>query len=127
MTTLSKITFAALGGMTVLILAGQADAAIDRRKFQASPSEIRRYCERIDQDFWRVKRTYGCGDKIGCVDGNCRVYTIPPPPPPPNYPPALTHGGDGGGGGNKAAGDNGGNGGGGGKGGSSAAGGNGPN
>jgi uncharacterized membrane protein YgcG len=134
MTTLPKISLAALSGLAVLVLAGQADAAVDRRKFQASPGEIRRYCERIDQDFWRAKRSYGCGEKIRCTNGNCRVWSPPPPPPPPNYPPRLfsLDGDEHGEGGKTGGGTGGGRGGGsgsgsGGKGGSSAAGGAGPN
>jgi hypothetical protein len=131
MTTLSKISLAAFGGLAVLVLAGQADAAIDRRKFQASPDELRRYCHRIDQDFWRLKRTYGCGETISCVSGNCRVWSPPPPPPPSNYPPRLfSRDGGANGEGGKGAGGAGGGGNGGGsgaKGGSSAAGGAGPN
>jgi hypothetical protein len=100
MTKLTTISLAAFGGMTVLVLAGSAYAAVDRTTFQASPNELRRYCERIDQNFWRAKRTYGCGDKVGCASGNCRIYKEPPPPPPPRYPPPrfLTRDGGGNGG-----------------------------
>lgn len=115
MNNLTKISLAALGGITVLMLAAPADAAIKRSKFNASVDEIRRYCERIDQDFWLAKRSYGCGVKIGCTSGSCRVYTPPPPPPPPTYPTPrlLTRdgGGNGSDGGKKGGGnDNGGGG-----------------
>lgn len=124
MNTLSKLSLAALGGLTVLMVAGSADAATGRYKFRASIDEVRRYCERIDEDFWRSKRNYGCGEKIGCVSGSCRAFTPPPPPPPPTYQPPTAFfkkgGGNGPDGGKKAGGgDNGG----GGKGGSGAAGG----
>jgi uncharacterized membrane protein YgcG len=115
MNNLTKISLAAFSGIAVLMLAAPADAAIKRSKFNASMDELRRYCHRIDEDFWRVKRTYGCGEKIGCTNGSCRVYTPPPPPPPPTYwPPRLLtrDGGNGGDGGKKGGGDNGGDGGG---------------
>lgn len=120
----SKFSLAAFGGVTLLMLAAPADAAISRSKFNASMDEVRRYCHRIDEDFWVTKRRYGCGDKIGCADGACRVYSPPPPPPPPTYPPPLAKAHDGGGNGNGGKDSGGGNeGGDGGQGGSSAAGG----
>lgn len=124
MNMLSKFSLAAFGGVTLLMLAAPADAAISRSKFNASMDEVRRYCHRIDEDFWVTKRRYGCGDKIGCTSGACRVYSPPPPPPPPNYPPPLAkaRGGDNGDGGKKGGGGNdGGDGGNGGQGGSSSA------
>jgi|GEM_PF-5634683 len=105
MNTLSKFSLAVFGGVSVLMLAVPADAATNRVKFRASVDEIRRYCEKIDKDFWHTKRSYGCG-KVGCVSGNCTAELRklpPPPPPPPLY--ARESGGKGGGeGGNANAG-----------------------
>ncbi|MGE3874743.1 MAG: hypothetical protein AB7F74_17470 [Parvibaculaceae bacterium] len=124
MNTLSKFSLVVLGGAGMLMLSAPADAATGRVKFRASFDEIRRYCDRIDVDFWWTKRTYGCG-KIGCANGNC-VVTAPKRPPPPQYPPPLyaqdrggKNGGDKGG---PSAGGGGGGGNGGGNGSSSAAG-----
>lgn len=78
MTKLSTFSLAVFGGVSVFMLAVPADAATDRVKFRASVDEIRRYCERLDEDFWYTKRTYGCGSKIGCVSGNCAVREPPP-------------------------------------------------
>jgi uncharacterized membrane protein YgcG len=107
MNMLSKFSLAAFGGVTLLMLAAPADAAINRSKFNASMDDVRRYCHRIDEDFWRTKRSYGCGEKITCTSGSCRAYIPPPPPPPPTYPPPQAkdgggngHGGKKGGGGN---------------------------
>jgi hypothetical protein len=122
MTKLSKFSLAVFGGASMLMLAMPADAATSRVKFRASFDEIRRYCDRIDVDFWWTKRTYGCGG-IGCASGDC-VATVPKKPPPPKYPPPLyaqDRGGKGGGDqGGPSAGGGGGNGG--GNGSSSAAG-----
>jgi hypothetical protein len=76
MTKLSKFSLAALGGVTVFMLAGSADAAIGSSKFRASLDELRRYCERLDEPFWQLKRRYGCGDQVECASGHCqhRVY-----------------------------------------------------
>lgn len=87
MTKLSKLSLAALGGVTVLMLAVPADAAIGRSKFRASVDEIRRYCERLDESFWKKRHWYGCGDKLGCRDGSCVIVKKLPPPPPPTYQP----------------------------------------
>lgn len=113
MNKLTKLSFAALGGITVLMLAVPADAAIKRSRFSASMDDLRRYCMRIDEDFWRAKRSYGCGDKIGCTNGNCRVFKEPPPPPPPNctYCVRKDGGGNGNDGGKKGGGNDGGDGG----------------
>jgi hypothetical protein len=87
MNKLSKFSLAVFGGVSVLMLAVPADAATGRVKFRASVDEIRRYCERLDEDFWRTKRTYGCGNKVGCYGGNCTADAPkrPPPPPPPLF------------------------------------------
>jgi hypothetical protein len=79
MTRLSKFSLAALGGVTVFMLAGSADAATGSSKFRASLDELRRYCERLDEPFWQLKRSYGCGDKVECASAHCqyrykRVY-----------------------------------------------------
>ena len=112
MNKLTKLSFAALGGITVLMLAVPADAAIKRTRFSASMDELRRYCMRIDEDFWRAKRSYGCGDKIGCTSGSCRVFKEPPPPPPNcTYCVRKDGGGNGSDGGKKSGGNDGGDGG----------------
>lgn len=77
MNKLSTFSLAVFGGVSVFMLAVPADAATDRVKFSASVDEIRRYCERLDEDFWYTKRTYGCGSRIGCVSGNCTVREPP--------------------------------------------------
>ena len=45
MTRLSKFSLAALGGVTVLMLAVPAEAATGYSKFYASIDDLRRYCE----------------------------------------------------------------------------------
>jgi hypothetical protein len=70
----SKFSLAALGGVTLLMLDAPAYAAVSHSAFQASPEQIRRYCDRLDEDFWRAKRSYGCGEKILCMNGECRVH-----------------------------------------------------
>ncbi|WP_119269874.1 hypothetical protein [Taklimakanibacter deserti] len=99
MNKLSKFSLAVFGGVSVLMLAVPADAATGRVKFRASVDEIRRYCERLDEDFWRTERTYGCGNKVGCYGGKCTAKFRSPPPPPPPPPPLFARDGSGNGGG----------------------------
>lgn len=97
MTKLAKFSLAALGGVGMLMLAMPADAAVGRSKFRASVDEVRRYCERLDESFWKKKTWYGCGDKVGCKNGSCVIVRSPPPPPPVYDPPRLySEGGKGG-------------------------------
>ena len=78
MTRLSKFSLAALGGVTVLMLAVPAEAATGSPKFYASIDDLRRYCERVEEPFWKKKRNYGCGQFI-CSEGVCQVRKSSPP------------------------------------------------
>ncbi|MGE0240486.1 MAG: hypothetical protein AB7F09_00470 [Parvibaculaceae bacterium] len=112
MNRFSKVSLAALGGVTVLMLAVPADAAVGRSKFHASVNELRRFCERIDEPFWRLKRNYGCGDEIVCSGGSCvREYSPPRRQPPPLYSLRRGDGGNGGGGSTRGGNEGGGGGG----------------
>jgi hypothetical protein len=118
MTRFSKFSLAALGGATVFTLASPADALTVSR-FRASIDEVRSYCERIDESFWKKRKLYGCGDQLGCNDGNCKM--IKEEPPPRRRPPLTTVqrrdlGGKGNGGDNGAGGSSDSGGGGGGQG-----------
>jgi hypothetical protein len=110
MNRFSKFSLAALGGATVILLTSSADAAVVSR-FRASIDEIRHYCERIDESFWKKRNLYGCGDKLGCKDGNCKMVKEEPPPrrPPPTVQ-RRDRGGKGNGGDNGAGGTAGGDG-----------------
>lgn len=127
--SLHKVSLAAFGGvaalMVTLSVAVPADAATGRSKFRASPEELRRHCWRIDETFWKSKRRYGCGEVIGCSEGNCRQLVKTPPPPQYDPPTAFLkrHPGKNGDGSGGNGGRNGGGGGEGGGGNSSSAGG----
>ena len=78
-----KLSFAAFGGIAVLMLVASAmpaAASMGDTKFRATPEELRRHCWRIDETFWMSKRRYGCGE-IFCRAGECRrrqvVYEQP--------------------------------------------------
>ena len=77
MTRLSKFSLAALGGVTVLMLAFPAQAATGPSKFYASIDDLRRYCIRLEEPFWKKKRNYGCGQVL-CSDGVCQVRQSTP-------------------------------------------------
>ena len=93
MTRFSKLSLAALGGVTVLMLAVPAEAATGHSKFYASIDDLRRYCERLDEPLWKKKRNYGCGQFI-CADGVCQVRKSSPPKK--TYPQHSLRPGDGG-------------------------------
>jgi hypothetical protein len=80
MHSLSKFSLAALGGAGMLMLAAPVDAATGYSKFHASVKEVRRFCERFDEPFWKKRRNYGCGDRLVCAGGDCIVRSLPPPP-----------------------------------------------
>lgn len=110
MNRFSKVSLAAFGGVTVLMLAVPADAAVGRSKFHASINELRRFCERIDEPFWRLKRNYGCGDEIVCSGGSC-VREYSPPRRQPLFSLRRGDGGNGGGGSTRGGNEGGGGGG----------------
>lgn len=110
MTRFSKFSLAALGGATVIMLTSSADAMTVSR-FRASIDEVRLYCERIDESFWKKRNLYGCGEKLACGDGSCRVVVERRPqrrPPVRHRDPGGKGGPDGGG--DNGGGDNGGGG-----------------
>jgi hypothetical protein len=71
--TLKTLVLAATAAGGLASLASPSHAAMTADAFIASLDDLKRVCRRIEEPLWAKKHNYGCGSKIVCAEGSCKV------------------------------------------------------